>query len=95
MSENSSNQSFEPEPHQLKKLGFAKNKNKLTAGSWSPQENRIYLEFLMNYQEDFKTEEMRRKNKVFYKISKLLKRRTPDQCRSHHQKLFIKNKGDY
>jgi len=27
----------------MKKFGFAKNKNKQTAGSWSPEENRIYL----------------------------------------------------
>ncbi len=37
---------------------------------------------------------MRRKNRVFYRISKLLRKRTPDQCRSHHQKLFNKHKGN-
>jgi hypothetical protein len=36
---------------------------------------------------------MRRKTRVFYRISKLLKKRTPDQCRSHHQKLLTKKKG--
>lgn len=40
--------------------------------------------------EHFENERMRRKEKVFYRLSKILKRRTPDQCRSHHQKLQIK-----
>lgn len=31
---------------------------------------------------------------MFYRLSKILKRRTPDQCRSHHQKLQLKFKDD-
>lgn len=44
------------------------------------EENRI----------DFETEKNRRRTKIFYRLSKVLKKRTPDQCRSHHQKLQIK-----
>lgn len=40
------------------------------------------------------SETSRRKSKVFYRLSKILKRRTPDQCRSHHQKLQLKYKED-
>ena len=42
--------------------------------------------------QDFISETSRRKTKVFYRLSKILKRRTPDQCRSHHQKLQLKYK---
>jgi uncharacterized membrane protein YheB (UPF0754 family) len=43
---------------------------------------------------DFLTEKSRRKTKVFFRLSKILKKRTPDQCRSHHQKLQLKYKDD-
>lgn len=56
-------------------------------GSWSLQENRIYLDFLSKYRRDFSSEEARRKSVVFNRLSKELHKRTPDQCRSHHQKL--------
>lgn len=36
------------------------------------------------------TEKSRRKTKVFYRLSKVMQKRTPDQCRSHHQKLQLK-----
>jgi hypothetical protein len=42
----------------------------------------------------FASESSRRRNKVFYLLSKILKKRTGDQCRSHHQKLQIKFKDD-
>lgn len=44
--------------------------------------------------QDFLSEKSRRKTKVFYRLSKILKKRTPDQCRSHHQKLQLKYKDD-
>lgn len=44
--------------------------------------------------EDFMSEKTRRKKKVFYRLSKILKKRTPDQCRSHHQKLQLRYKDD-
>ena len=56
-------------------------------GSWSLLENRIYLHFLSKYCRDFSSEEARRKSVVFNRLSKELRQRTPDQCRSHHQKL--------
>jgi len=31
---------------------------------------------------------------VFYRLSKIIKKRTPDQCRSHHQKLQLKYRDD-
>jgi hypothetical protein len=49
---------------------------------------------MKNNKNDFENEQNRRKNKVFYRLSKILKKRTPDQCRSHHQKLQIKFKDN-
>jgi len=43
---------------------------------------------------DFLTEKERRRCKVFFRLSQILKRRTPDQCRSHHQKLQLKFNDD-
>ena len=37
---------------------------------------------------------MRRKLTVFNRLSKALRKRTPDQCRSHHQKLQNKFNND-
>jgi actin-like ATPase involved in cell morphogenesis len=70
------------------------NKKKLRIGNWAPEENLIYLKFLQGNKKDFVSEQERRKNKVFYRLSKILKKRTPDQCRSHHQKLQMKYEDD-
>ena len=60
---------------------------RVTIGSWSLDENRVYLNFLESYRKDFDSEIARRKSTVFNRLSKALRKRTPDQCRSHHQKL--------
>jgi hypothetical protein len=65
-------------------------KNKIKTGGWSARENHIYLSFMMQNTQDFMTEKSRRKTKVFYRLSKVMQKRTPDQCRSHHQKLQLK-----
>lgn len=89
----SDSDSFYPEYHQIKKLGLKPNSKKIKNGGWSPYENHLYLRFMLRNYQDFETERGRRRNKVFYRLSKILRRRTPDQCRSHHQKLQMKH-GD-
>ena len=74
----------------MKKFGIKVNKDKLLTGAWNSKENYVYLKFMAQNAEDFKTETNRRKSKVFFRLSKILKKRTPDQCRSHHQKLQLK-----
>jgi len=49
---------------------------------------------MMENTRDFLTEKTRRKTKVFYRLSKIMRKRTPDQCRSHHQKLQLKYDDD-
>lgn len=49
---------------------------------------------MTNHKNDFGSKLRRRKIKIFYKLSKVLKRRNPDQCRSHHQKLEEKCSQD-
>ena len=90
----SESESFQPEYHQIKKLGLKINKKKISTGGWSPNENQTYLQFMLENTEDFLSEKTRRKKKVFYRLSKILKKRTPDQCRSHHQKLQLRYKDD-
>lgn len=75
-------------------MGLKPNKRKLRVGGWSSRENTIYLHFMRHNLDDFRTEKSRRTTKVFFRLSKILKKRTPDQCRSHHQKLQMKHKDD-
>jgi hypothetical protein len=86
----SESESYEPEFHQMKKYGLPIKENRVSSGSWNLHENRLYLKFMRDHRADFETEKNRRRTKVFYRLSKVLKKRTPDQCRSHHQKLQIK-----
>jgi hypothetical protein len=67
---------------------------RVTIGSWGLEENRIYLNFLESYRKDFNNEVSRRKSTVFNRLSKALRKRTPDQCRSHHQKLQNRFQND-
>lgn len=68
--------------------------NDLSTGVWGLEENQVYLAFIQENRDDFTSEQARRRRKVFYRLSKLLKKRTPDQCRSHHQKLQLKFRDD-
>jgi hypothetical protein len=92
--EGSESDSFEPEYHQIKKLGLKVNKKRFSTGGWSARENQVYLQFMVENAQDFLTEKSRRKTKVFFRLSKILRKRTPDQCRSHHQKLQLKYRDD-
>lgn len=51
----SDEESFEPEYHQIKKMGFKVNKSKITVGEWNYQENQIYLQFMIDNLADFLT----------------------------------------
>lgn len=66
----------------------------MAAGAWGFKENQIYLEFLESNRDLFETEFKRRSKKVFRKMSSMLRRRDPEQCRSHHQKISNKFKGN-
>lgn len=77
----------------MKKLHLPINR-KLNRGPWTLQENRTYLNFLENNLQSFRTEAHRREDRVFCRLSEALHRkRTPDQCRSHHQKLQFNRKS--
>lgn len=86
----SESESYEPDFHQIKKHGLPLKESRVCSGSWSLEENKLYLRFMLENKSDLETEKNRRRTKVFYRLSKVLKKRTPDQCRSHHQKLQIK-----
>lgn len=75
-------------------MGLKPSKKKLRVGGWSGKENAVYLNFMRENVDDFTTEKARRTTKVFFRLSKILKKRTPDQCRSHHQKLQMKHQDN-
>ena len=56
-------------------------------GRWMVQERREYYIFLKIYSQFFITKDHRRNDKVFRMMANFIKSRTPDQCRTHHQKL--------
>jgi hypothetical protein len=58
-------------------------------GKWTIEEQRVYIEFLKKNIEEMRGKVSRKSQKVFLKMSRLIKTRTPDQCRSHHQKILM------
>jgi hypothetical protein len=42
---------------------------------------------------EMETKLMRKSRKVFLNMSKLVRTRTADQCRSHHQKILLYHKS--
>lgn len=60
-------------------------------GRWSYQERREYYVFLKIYSQFFVSKEHRRNDKVFRMMANHVQTRTPDQCRTHHQKLEFKH----
>jgi hypothetical protein len=85
---------YYPDLNEYKKVELPIEGRRVVHGSWSLQENRTYLLFLSRYHRDFGCEEARRRSVVFNRLSKELHRRTPDQCRSHHQKLQNRFEND-
>lgn len=85
---------YYPDLNEYKKVELPIEGRRVVHGSWSLRENQTYLLFLSRYRRDFSSEEARRRSVVFNRLSKELHRRTPDQCRSHHQKLQNRFKND-
>ena len=56
---------------------------------WKPEENTGYMCFLVeNYQLFLLSNNERRLRKINVLMSETIKTRSPDQCRSHHQKMM-------
>ena len=60
---------------------------------WTTLENEIYAQALKDLLGEFEEEYLRRTKKVFVLISERIKTKTPDQCRSHHQKMMKHSKS--
>jgi hypothetical protein len=57
-------------------------------GKWNFNEKNYYSQFLdLNY-DAIQSKRLRRTKKIFIQMSKFVKTRNPDQCRSHHQKMI-------
>lgn len=57
------------------------------SGRWTINENTTYVRFLLSNEVIVSQKRQRRKSKIFKKMSDLVVTRTPEQCRSHHQKM--------
>lgn len=58
---------------------------------WSEEQNKMYVEFLKQYQEDFKDHTNLKLTKLYKQMSAFFKGTfTNVQCRSHHKKLLNK-----
>lgn len=62
-------------------------------GKWTREEQRAYIQFIRENMAEMETKLMRKSRKVFLNMSKLVRTRTADQCRSHHQKILLYHKG--
>ena len=57
-------------------------------GKWTKIEQKAYILFLEENKQEMGSKSSRKSQKVFLKMSLLVKTRSPDQCRSHHQKVL-------
>ena len=62
-------------------------------GKWTREEQRAYIQFIRENMSEMETKLMRKSRKVFLNMSKLVRTRTADQCRSHHQKILLYHKS--
>lgn len=72
----------------IKKETQTRKKRRFNKSLWTLQENMKYVRFLQDNRELFtSTKENRRMLKINKMISLSIGTRSPDQCRSHHQKM--------
>ena len=57
-------------------------------GLWTPIEQVAYINFLKERKPEMDISTLRRSQKIFIMMSKVVKTRSADQCRSHHQKII-------
>lgn len=73
--------------HRLKKQRIYKKK---THGSWNKEEEQNFIDFMRLKREIFESKELRRSERIFCQMTKFLKSRSSEQCRSHYQKYELK-----
>lgn len=61
-------------------------------GRWTQKENADYLKFLLQNSSVFEESAQRKQKHIFLTMAAFLGTRTPDQCRSHHQKVELYSK---
>ena len=57
-------------------------------GLWNSIEQAAYIKFLKEKKPEMDVSTLRRSHKIFILMSKEVKTRSADQCRSHHQKII-------
>ena len=67
-----------------------RNAKKGMTGVWTEEERNRYVLYVSNNLDVFQNSLQRRNRKIFEGMSKRIRTRNPNQCRSHHQKMMIK-----
>ena len=57
-------------------------------GLWTSVQQKAYINFLRERKQEMDVSTLRRSQKIFILMSKEVKTRSADQCRSHHQKII-------
>ena len=60
--------------------------DKAWTGPWTPEEDETYIAFLSVHKDIFCSQYKRRSSRIFVQLAKLLKTRSSEQCRVHHEK---------
>ena len=64
---------------------------RISEGNWSMKENIFFAKFLSKNTRTILTKVVKKKQKIFLRMSEFVRTRTSDQCRSHFQKMMIKH----
>lgn len=63
---------------------------KFATGHWTPRETELYVKYLVRYLGRTNSSKLRKSRKIFKTMSESVGTRSPNQCRSHHQKQLEK-----
>jgi len=58
---------------------------------WTKNEDLLYIDFFERFPHFAESFAQRKANKIFIQMSKFIRSRTPNQIKSHHQKLLLKH----
>lgn len=58
--------------------------------TWTYKENKMYILFLRENRKEFEVQKKRRHLKIFLEMSLNIPGKTPEQCRTHHEKSLKK-----
>ena len=58
-------------------------------GHWNTHEKEAYLKFLMDHPNSFDSYKIRRRDRTFTEMEKVIPTRNAEQCRGHHRRIEL------